>query len=88
MRKLFLPVVALLCLSQASKAQTVFSFGNNSVAKQDFLRNYQKNTINKKPDMSEKALREYLKLYSLFRMKVKEAVRKKVKMNRYVAWGL
>ncbi len=73
MRKLFLPVFALLFLVQICNAQTLFTFGNNQVAKQDFLRNYQKNTINKKPDMSEKALREYLNLYSLFRMKVREA---------------
>lgn len=73
MRKLLLPVFALMCFAHYSKAQTLFNYGNNVIAKQEFLRNYQKNTINKKPDMSEKALREYLNLYSLFRMKVREA---------------
>src|SRR5690606_6380850 len=48
-------------------------YGSNPVTKEEFLRNYQKNSLNKKPDLSESALREYLDIYSLFRMKVKEA---------------
>lgn len=54
-------------------AQTLFSYGGNPVSKQEFLRVYTKNSLTQKPDYSDKALREYLDLYSLFRMKVKEA---------------
>lgn len=54
-------------------AQALFTYGPNSVSKEEFLRVYKKNSINKKPDMSEKELRSYLELYELFRMKVAEA---------------
>ncbi len=37
------------------------------------MRVYKKNSINKKPDMSDTALHSYLDLYALFRMKVAEA---------------
>ncbi len=56
-------------------AQTLFTYGGTPVSKQEFLRVYQKNAINKKVDYSEPALREYLDLYALFKMKVKEADR-------------
>jgi len=73
MRKLVVTIVASGLISTAGWTQTLFSYGANPVTKQEFLRNYQKNALNKKPDFSETALREYLDLYSLFRMKVKEA---------------
>lgn len=78
MRKLVLSLLAAGLVINTGKAQTLFSFGNTNVTKQEFLRNYQKNSINKKPDMSETALREYINLYSLFRMKVKEAETMKI----------
>ena len=52
---------------------TLFTYGPRSVAKDEFLRVYKKNSLNKKPDMSETELRNYLDLSSLFRMKVAEA---------------
>ncbi len=55
------------------RAQTLFTYGPNSVTKEEFLRVYKKNSLNKKPDMSEKELRNYLELYTLFKMKVAEA---------------
>lgn len=64
---------AVLLLHSTATAQTLFTYGGNPVSKQEFLRVYTKNTLTQKPDYSEKALREYLDLYSLFRMKVKEA---------------
>ena len=73
MRKLVLTLIASGLVVSSGWAQTLFSFGSNPVTKEEFLRVYQKNAINKKPDFSEPALREYLDLYSLFRMKVKEA---------------
>ncbi|MEI8279951.1 MAG: peptidylprolyl isomerase [Bacteroidota bacterium] len=73
MRKLVLTCLATGILTTSLHAQTLFTFGGNEVSKQEFLRIYEKNTLNKKPDFSDPALREYLNLYSLFRMKVKEA---------------
>ena len=64
---------ALLLLSSTATAQTLFTYGSHPVLKQEFLRVYTKNSLTQKPDYSEKALREYLDLYSLFRMKVYEA---------------
>lgn len=73
MRKLVLTCFASGLLMSSGFAQTLFTYGNNPVSKQEYLRVYEKNSLNKKADYSEPALREYLDLYSLFRMKVKEA---------------
>lgn len=77
MRKL-----VLICLATgiviSGHAQTLFTYGSNSVSKADFLRVYKKNSLNKKPDMSEKELKSYLDLYALFRMKVAEANKNKL----------
>lgn len=73
MRKLTLTCTIVLLLSNTVFAQTLFKFGGNEVDKAEFLRVYKKNAINQKPDYSRAALKEYLDLYSLFRMKVKEA---------------
>jgi peptidyl-prolyl cis-trans isomerase SurA len=73
MRKLALTCLATGILSFSGSAQTLFSYGGSPVSKEEFLRVYQKNTLNKQPDYSEAALKEYLDLYSLFRMKVAEA---------------
>ncbi len=59
----------------SANAQALFTYGSKSVAKDDFLRVYKKNSMNKKPDLSDTSLRAYLDLYSLFRMKVAEADR-------------
>ena len=73
MRKLVLSCLATGLTVLSTQAQTLFTYGNTPVTKQEFLRVYQKNSINKKTDFSEPALREYLDLYSLFKMKVREA---------------
>jgi len=52
-------------------AQTVFTYGNNAVSKEEFLRAYNKN--NSPVTDKEKSLREYLDLYSNFKLKVKAA---------------
>jgi peptidyl-prolyl cis-trans isomerase SurA len=54
-------------------AQTLFTYGNNTVTESEFMKVYKKNNAAQKIDYSEQALREYVDLYSLFRMKVKEA---------------
>jgi hypothetical protein len=68
MRKLILTTLSIALSTVAIHAQTLFKYGSNEVSKQDFLRIYEKNTLNKKPDYTDPALREYLNLYSLFRM--------------------
>jgi len=52
-------------------SQTLFTYGNNAVDKEEFLRAYNKNKT-ATPDR-EKALREYLDLYSKFKLKVRAA---------------
>ena len=52
-------------------SQPVFMYGNNEVSKDEFLQAYNKN-INKADD-KEKSLRDYLVLYSAFKLKVKAA---------------
>ena len=73
MRKLVLSCFASGIFIMSGSAQTLFTYGPNSVSKEEFLRVYKKNSINKKPDMSESELKSYLDLYTLFRMKVAEA---------------
>ncbi len=78
MRKLLFTGI-ITCLSLGvSYAQVLFTYGPHSVTKEEFLRVYKKNSINKKPDMSDTALRSYLDLYALFRMKVAEADKQKL----------
>ena len=75
------PFLALLLLTGGGlsvSAQTLFTYGGKPVEKAQFLRVYQKNALNKKPDYSAKALREYVDLYSLFRAKVAEAQSQKL----------
>lgn len=73
MRKLVLALLTSTLLINTGWSQTLFHYGDNIVTKEEFLRNYEKNIQNKKPDLSEHALRDYLDLYALFKMKVKEA---------------
>jgi len=69
---IFLSACLSISVFQAN-AQNLINIGNNKVSKEDFLKIYQKNTVNGKVDYSEKAINEYLDLYTLFRMKVAEA---------------
>lgn len=78
MRKLALTCLTAGFLSLTVSAQTLFTYGGKPVSKEEFLRVYQKNALNKQPDFSENALKEYLDLYSLFRMKVSEAEQQKL----------
>jgi peptidyl-prolyl cis-trans isomerase SurA len=74
-------LLAILCLcaiAQFTQAQNIFSYGGTQVTKEEFLRMYTKNNMSKKADMSEKALREYVTLYSRFKMKVAEAEKMKL----------
>ncbi len=73
MRKLVITCLISGIGMTSGYAQTLFTYGTHSVAKDDFLRVYKKNSMNKAPDMSDTALRSYLDLYALFKMKVAEA---------------
>lgn len=57
----------------SSQAQTLFTYGPYAVSKEEFVRVYQKNNTQKKPDFDARSVNEYVNLYALFRMKVKEA---------------
>lgn len=76
MKKIFcLAVSAFVLLLSPANAQNgdpvLMTVGNESVTKSDFIKAYQKNsTIS---DATEADLRDYLKLYADYRMKVQEA---------------
>ncbi len=78
MRKLVFTCIVSGIGIASGYAQALFTYGNHSVTKEEFLRVYKKNSINKKPDMSDTALKSYLDLYALFRMKVAEADKEKL----------
>ncbi len=60
-----------LCFTQALFSQTLFTYGGTVVDKEEFLRAYNKN---KTPVADkEKSLREYLDLYTKFKLKVRAA---------------
>ena len=70
MKKICL-LITLACCSAFAFSQTLFSFGNTSVDKDEFVRAYNKN---KTPVTDkEKSLKEYLDLYINFKLKVKAA---------------
>lgn len=64
-------LLALAFSGLAASSQTLFTYGGISVDKDEFLRAYNKNKtpVNDK----EKSLREYLELYTRFKLKVKAA---------------
>lgn len=61
---------AALFFSFHSSAQTLFTYGKDSVSVNEFLHAFQKNNNGNK---TEKALQEYLDLYIASRLKIKEA---------------
>ncbi len=67
MKKFFLFIAFLFFLS-TSYCQTLFTYGNNAVSKDEFLRAYNKN---KTPAANkDQALKDYLDLYIKFKLKV------------------
>ena len=76
MKKIFcLAITALLMLSFSAKAQNsdpvLMTVGSETVTKSDFIKAYQKNST--LSEASEADLRDYLRLYADYRMKVQEA---------------
>lgn len=72
MRKIILLFFAAVSVSLFSSAQTLFTYGKNSVDAKEFLRAYQK-TQTAPVANKEKAMREYLQLFIHSKLKVKEA---------------
>ncbi|HLX90720.1 MAG TPA: peptidylprolyl isomerase [Puia sp.] len=72
MRK-FMYSLAVLVLadSGSSTAQTLFTYGDHAVSKQEFLRAFNKNNTQK--SITEKSYRDYLELYVRFKLKVQAA---------------
>lgn len=70
MKKLLLTFSAVALLTTA-KAQTLFSYGPYKVDKSEFLRAFNKN--NQPAGNKEKAIKEYLDLYTKFKLKVRAA---------------
>lgn len=64
--------VGILLASFSAQAQTIFTYGDHRVSKDDFISVYEKN--NKGPEAKNTSLSEYLNLYAMFRMKVQEAL--------------
>jgi len=75
MKQLFLLLVSSFIIS-AAFSQTLFTYGSNPVGKDEFLRAYNKNKTAVAD--KEKAYREYLDLYSKFKLKVKAAYEMKL----------
>ncbi|MEO6314901.1 MAG: peptidylprolyl isomerase [Chitinophagaceae bacterium] len=61
----------LLLIACTAQSQTLFSYGKKDVSKEEFLRAYNKN--NTAGSNTEKAYREYLELYTRFKLKVQAA---------------
>ncbi|MDF2186897.1 peptidylprolyl isomerase [Paraflavitalea sp. CAU 1676] len=67
-------VAASLCVTSLStiQAQTIFTYGNKSVSKDEFLKAFNKN--NAEAAVSDQAYRDYLDLYTRFKIKVQAAL--------------
>ncbi|MEO7263780.1 MAG: peptidylprolyl isomerase [Ferruginibacter sp.] len=70
MKKFYISCL-MISLGSVACSQTLISYGSNNISKDEFLRAYNKNktTVTDK----EKALREYVDLYSNFKLKVRAA---------------
>ncbi len=69
----FLPIFFIV---SNIEAQTVITYGKNTVSKEEFLRAYNKNKSTEED--KEKAIREYATLYSEFKLKVQAAKELKI----------
>jgi peptidyl-prolyl cis-trans isomerase SurA len=67
----YITVILILFAVNNGNAQTLFTYGNYTVSKQEFLNAYKKNNTEK--SVSEKSYRDYLELYIRFKLKVREA---------------
>lgn len=63
----------ILISAVALQAQPLFTYGTHRVSKEEFLKAFQKNNTDAKPD--KKAYDEYLELYIRFKLKVQAALK-------------
>jgi peptidyl-prolyl cis-trans isomerase SurA len=72
-RRSVFTIIALILFSFAYtvQSQTLFTYGNKAVSKAEFLRAYGKNNTGEKP--TEQSYRDYLELYTKFKIKVQAA---------------
>jgi len=61
----------ICCFPVSGFSQTLFTYGDQPVSKEDFLKAYRKNNTTGKP--TSKSYREYLELYIRYKLKVKAA---------------
>ncbi len=76
MRNVFSSLILALvgfatCMIEKSSAQSLLQYGDGTISKEEFLRAYQKNNNSGKP--TEKSYRDYLELYTRYKLKVKAA---------------
>ncbi len=71
MKKQLALLVVLAIAACVAKSQPLFTYGNKSVTKEEFLKAYHKNPTNESD--KKKALKEYLDLYINFKLKVQAA---------------
>lgn len=74
MKQLQKTLIALAAIfyCYTAHAQTLFTFGNKQVGKEEFLKAFNKNNAETKA--TSKAYRDYLELYTRFKIKVQEAL--------------
>ena len=70
MRKILFSI-AFLSITISSEAQTLFSYSNQNISKDEFLTNFKKN--NPSPTYTKLELENYLNLFIAFKLKVKAA---------------
>ncbi len=72
-RRSVFTIIPLILFSFAYtvRSQTLFTYGNKTVSKAEFLRAYGKNDTGEKP--TEQSYRDYLELYAKFKIKVQAA---------------
>jgi len=73
MKKYFIiAICSFFCMHRAS-GQTLFTYGNEKITVQEFLKAYNKNNPKAGSNKNPKEIQEYLDLYIASRLKIKEA---------------
>jgi peptidyl-prolyl cis-trans isomerase SurA len=75
MKKLLTCFLAGIVFSTVAKAQTLFTYGTKTVSQKEFIRAFEKNQT---PGSKRQAMEEYLPLYINYKLKVQDAIDKKM----------
>lgn len=78
MKKVLLSLWAVLQIGLIVQAQTIFTYGENKVEKDEFVRMYTSKNANSPNYLSQKSIEEYIDLYAIFKMKVADAYANKI----------